>query len=117
MVRKSRLVFVALAALMVAAIVALPAFAAPLSGAIFTTDSACSGVDLNIYGNKDDVYLNGGPAHPGAAGLPDGDYYVKVTEPDGTLLGTSGDVKPVHVTNGEFDQCYQLSAILVKASD
>ena len=61
MVRKSRLVFVALAALMVAAIVALPAFAAPLSGAIFTTDSACSGVDLNIYGNKDDVYLNGGP--------------------------------------------------------
>jgi hypothetical protein len=102
---------------MVAAIVALPAFAAPLSGAIFTTDSACSGVDLNIYGNKDDVYLNGGPSHPGAAGLPDGDYYVKVTEPDGTLLGTSGDVKPVHVTNGQFDQCYQLSAILVKASD
>src|SRR5215207_10304516 len=119
MVRKSRLVFVALAALMVAAIVALPAFAAPLSGAIFTTDSACSGVDLNIYGNKDDVYLNGGPAHPGAAGLPDGDYYVKVTEPNGTLLGTSvgsANVTPVHVTGGQFDQCYKLSDILIKNS-
>ena len=37
----------------------------PLPGAIFTTDSTCSGVDLNIYANKGDVYLNGGPAHPG----------------------------------------------------
>src|SRR5215218_2162033 len=121
MVRKSKLVLVALAALVAAAIVALPAVAAdPISGAIFTTDSACSGVDLNIYGNKDEVYLNGGPAHPHAAGLPDGPYYVKVTEPDGTLLGTSvgsANETPVHVTNGEFDQCYQLSDILIKASD
>jgi|SRR5215208_1629121 hypothetical protein len=121
MVRKSKLVLVALAALVAAAIVALPAVAAdPISGAIFTTDSACSGVDLNIYGNKDEVYLNGGPAHPHAAGLPDGPYYVKVTQPDGTLLGTSvgsANETPVHVTNGGFDQCYQLSNILIKASD
>ena len=92
------------------------ALSAPLPGAIFTTDSICSGVDLNIYGSKDDVYLNGGPAHPGAAGLPDGYYYVKVTAPDGTLLGISAGT-PVHVTSGEFDQCYQLSAIVAKASD
>ena len=45
--------------------------APPLPGAIFTTDSTCSGVDLNIYASKDLVYLNGGPAHPGAASLPD----------------------------------------------
>ena len=99
---------------------AVIAFAQPLSGAIFTTDSTCSGVDLNIYGSKDDVYLNGGPTHPGAAGLPDGDYYVQVTEPNGTPLGTSvgsSNEKPVHVANGEFDQCYQLSAILIKHSD
>lgn len=99
----------------------LPILAAPpLPGAIFTTDDTCTGVNLNIYDNKDDVYLDGGPAHPGAAGLPDGYYYVQVTEPNGTLLGTSvgsGNETPVHVTNGEFDQCYQLSAILIKASD
>jgi hypothetical protein len=39
-----------------------------------------------------DVYLNGGPgAHgkPGSAGLPDGDYYFQVTDPNGqTLLST-----------------------------
>ena len=90
--------------------------APPLPGAIFTTDSTCNGVDLNIYGSKDDVYINGGPSHPGAAGLTDGYYCVQVTEPGGTLLGTSAP-NAVHVTNGEFDQCYQLSAILTKASD
>jgi hypothetical protein len=98
-----------------------PALAAPpLPGAIFTTDSSCSGVDLNIYGSKDAVYLDGGPAHAGAAGLPDGYYYVQVTEPDGTVLGTSvgsANATPVYVTGGEFYQCYQLSSILIKASD
>lgn len=94
--------------------------APPLPGAIFTTDSTCSGVDLNIYADKEDVYLNGGPSYPGAAGLPDDSYYVKVTAPDGTLLGTSvgsGNDTPVHVTDGEFDACYQLWAILIKASN
>jgi len=121
--RKTRLLLVGLFALVT--VFALPALAAPLSGAIFTSTLGpdnvhCSGVDLNIYGDKAEVYLNGGPAHPGAAGLPDGDYYVQVTEPDGTLLGTSvgsASETPVHVTNGEFDQCYQLSDILIKASD
>ena len=53
---------------------ALPQDAPPLPGAIFTTDSTCTGVDLNIYATKEDVYIDGGPAHPGAAGLPDGSY-------------------------------------------
>ena len=94
--------------------------APPVSGAIFTTDAQCSGVNVNIYGSKDDVYLNGGPAHPGAAGLPDGAYYVQVTVPNGAQLGTSVgalDSTPVHVINGTFAGCYQLSAILVKTSD
>jgi hypothetical protein len=92
----------------------------PISGAIFTTDVACTGTDLNIYSNKSDVYIDGGPAHPGAAGLPDGEYYVQVTSPSGTLLGTSigaADETPVTVSGGEFAVCYQLSAILIKASD
>ena len=91
--------------------------APPLTGAIFTTSSSCNGVDLNIYKCKEDVYVNGGPAHPNAAGLPDGFYFVRVTEPNGTLLGTSVPNTPVHVTAGAFDQCYQLSAIVTKASD
>jgi hypothetical protein len=94
--------------------------AAPNTGAIFTTDVSCNGTNVNIFTTKEDVFLDGGPAHEGAAGLPDGDYYVQVTEPGGTVLGTSvgsGNPTPAHVTGGEFDVCYQLSAILIKASD
>jgi hypothetical protein len=92
----------------------------PISRAIFTTDRTCMSVIPNIYDTQADVYISGGPPHPGAAGLPDGSYYVQVTQPDGTLLGTSVGTAaptPVHVTNGEFDSCYQLAAILVRASD
>ena len=116
----SRITFIALAAFALLTLAATSAFMAPLPGAIFTTDSACTGTDLNIYAAKTDVYIDGGPAHPGAAGLPDGFYYVQVTAPGGGQLGTSvgsGNDTPVHVTNGEFDQCYQLSAILIKTSD
>jgi len=94
---------------------------APLAGAIFTTDVNCNGTDLNIYASKTDVYIDGGPAHPGAAGLPPGEYYVQVTEPNGDLLGTSigtTDETPVVVNaNGEFAQCYQLMDIVRTASN
>lgn len=103
-------------ALIVALLAPLIAVAGPpVSGAIFTTDAACAGVNLNIYGDKADVYLDGGPTHPGAAGLPDGVYYVQVTEPDGTVLGVSNGAA-VTVSGGNFAQCYQLSAILLTAS-
>ena len=94
--------------------------AASFSGAVYTTDSTCSGTDLNIYADQESVYLNGGPTHAGSAGLPDGEYYVKVTTPEGILLGTSvgsTDETPVEVVDGDFVSCYQLSAILQKASD
>jgi len=88
----------------------------PLPGAIFTTDSTCTAVNQNIFDDKDDVYIDGGPSHPGAAGLPDGDYCVQVTDPSGqTVLGKS-DPGAVTVVDGEFVQCYQLSAILKSAS-
>ena len=93
---------------------------ANLTGAVFTTDGTCGGTDLNIYDTKDDVYANGGPQNGNAAGLPDGAYYVQVTSPEGVLLGTSvgsADPKPVHVTGGVFNACYQLSAILIRASN
>src|SRR6266481_4508872 len=88
----------------------------PLPGAIFTTDSTCTEVNQNIFDNKEDVYVDGGPAHPGAAGLPDGSYCVQVTDPSGaTVLGKS-DPGAVTVVDGEFIQCYQLTSILKTGS-
>ena len=66
------------------------------------------------------MFPDGGPAHTGAAGLPDGSYYVQVTEPDGALLGTSvgaANETPVSVVGGEFTSCLMLSNIVIKASD
>jgi hypothetical protein len=116
---RARAVILALALVASLSPVASASAAPPLPGAIFTTDGTCSGVDLNIYGSKEAVYLNGGPAHPGAATLPAGSYYVQVTTPAGALLGTSvgtGDEKPL-VSDGSVVNCIQLSAVLKKASD
>lgn len=86
----------ALLVALAAAALLLPAAAAsaapPLSGAIFTTDASGVPVNLNIYEQKEDVYLNGGPginAPDDAAGLPAGTYSYQVTDPSGkTLLST-----------------------------
>mgnify|MGYP003288354868 CR=1 FL=1 len=121
--RKSRirLVFITISTVLVGAIITSVAFTAQLTGAIFTTDVNCNGTDLNIYASKNDVYLDGGPHHTGAAGLPQGEYYVQVTEPDGTLLGTSlgtNDETPVVVNAaGEFVICYKLIDIVRTASN
>lgn len=101
---------------------AVPAVSSgPLVGAIFTTANACGGVNINIFTDKGLVYLNGGPAHPGAAGLPDGYYAVRVTDPSGAmLLGTSvgsANDAPAQVVNGEFVACYRLSDILIRGSN
>jgi hypothetical protein len=88
-------VLVALAALVVAAILVLPAMAAPVTGAIFTTTNGGTTVNGNIYESKDAVYLNGGPqpnAPCTAAGLPDGDYYFQVTDPSGATLLSTDDI-------------------------
>jgi hypothetical protein len=97
-------------------IVSAGAALAASSGAVFTSDASCDGTNENLYASKDDVYLNGGPAQPGAAGLDDGAYFVQVTVPNGDLLGYSLTAA-VNVTGGSFDQCYHLVDILVKASD
>jgi len=90
----------------------------PLPGAVFTTDLNCAAVNGNIYVDKGDVYLNGGPSRPGAAGLlPNTSYYVQVTNPSGTqLLGSSlfmPNQTPI-TTNalGNFTACVQLQAIV-----
>lgn len=77
------------------------------TGAIWTTDSSCSVVDGNIFNNKSDVFLNGGPQNNNSSGLEDGEYYIKVTTPDGDPLGESSPVT-VSVINGQFDHCIDL---------
>lgn len=94
MLRKLSLV-TAVAAVSLLTMPALPATAAPLSGAIFTTDSSGVPVNLNIYPTKEAVYLNGGPginAPDGAAGLPADTYSFQVTDPSGRTLLSSDAV-------------------------
>jgi len=71
------------------AVTATPLFAGPLPGAIFTTVQDGSRVNANLYADKRDVYLDGGPgpnAPASAAALPEGDYYFQVTDPSGKKL-------------------------------
>src|SRR4051794_39168906 len=69
------------------------AAAASQSGAIFTTIADGTIVNANTqYTSKCAVYLDGGPgpnAPAKAAGLPAGEYFFQVTDPNGgTLLST-----------------------------
>src|ERR1700704_1537710 len=79
--------------------------AAGVSGAIFTTTMNGSAVNANQYESKCAVYLDGGPgphAPAKAAGLPDGDYYFQVTDPNGGQLLSTDPVsnRRFHVTGG-----------------
>ena len=96
-----------------------------MPGAIWTSNSGGSTVDQNSYANKTDVYLQGGPNSPKSQGLPNGNYYIKVTEPNGTLLGTnSSAILPgvtgaqlLVVSGGKFIQAYQIWAYVFKKSN
>jgi len=101
----------------------------PITGAIHTSlrngAGTCYVVNGNVqYADRESVYLNGGPqnASPHASLLTNGWYYVQVTEPDGTVLGTSvtsatqdSSELVVQVTNGRIN-CVQLWS-LVKHQD
>ena len=114
------IVAVALLAVVLGVFGGSTASAQPITGAVWTTNAACVEVNDNVnYESKLDVYLNGGPVG-GGGGLPDGEYYVRVLAPNGTLLGTSigsSDETPAVVVGGSFVTCYQLWNILIKASD
>src|SRR3954463_7991674 len=75
--------------LAVTTLIGVPLYAHAPSGAIFTTLSDGSEVNLNIFPSKEDVYLDGGPG-PGApqeaAGLDDGVYVFQITDPSGKVL-------------------------------
>ena len=89
-------------------------YAGPLSGAIFTTLEDGTRVNANIYEQKEDVYLDGGPgpnAPATAAGLPDGNYYFQVTDPSGKTLLSQDPVKcrEIRVEGGVIVEVIQAS--------
>ncbi|MEA3408028.1 MAG: HYR domain-containing protein [Chloroflexota bacterium] len=83
------------------------------AGAIWTTDSSCTVVNKNHYDYKDEVHLNGGGGGTGSA-LPDGLYYVRVTNSSGNvLLGeTPSEDYRIEVSDGYMggapDACYKV---------
>jgi hypothetical protein len=137
---KRNLGLTVLLAPLVASLLCQTPAAAAVSGAIFTTDVNGSIVNANVqYASKCDVYLDGGPgnhAPAGAAGLPTGDYYFQVTDPNGqTLLSTdvvanrrlhvsssgvidayTGTVGPPHPTGIDQDHP-ELGAITVRLAN
>lgn len=87
------------------------AVAAQFFGAIFTSTAGGGTVNGNVYENKEDVYLNGGPQNANSQGLPDGDYYFQVTDPSGaTLLSTDPAVcRQATVVGGKMAGAAQAS--------
>jgi hypothetical protein len=117
--KRMPLLFLALGLAALMLVFGIRSATAQVTGAIFTTDATCTGVDLNHYATKDDVYIDGGPAKIGATGLPEGGYYVagtgyyvQVTEPNGKVLGRSKDPAVVVDNFGELVGCYRLSDIV-----
>lgn len=98
-----------------------PAVAQQVSGAIWTTDVTGTIVNDNHYATKPDVYLNGGPKG-GGGGLPNGDYYIQVTNPNGgVVLGWSWNSpdpssatiwRQVRVEGGVFRRVLQNGVII-----
>lgn len=85
-------------------------------GAVFTTSADCSDNTITLFDDAIDVNINGGPMLSAPKGLPDGDYHVQVTAPDGTILGSSGNKPPVTVTDGRFKQCLTLVDVVNEES-
>jgi len=91
-------------------------FTDQMQGAIYTTDNNCTVVNGNLFPAKTDVYLDGGPKG-GGQGLPPGNYFVQVTNPNGNVvLGKSLDPVVTVNINGEIVGCLQLSSIVLSAS-
>ncbi len=104
-------------------------FTSELDASVFGTDYStypamtapanCTAVNANLYEDKRAVYLGGGPGNGQNNNLPDGDYFVKVTEPSSgtgeTDLGTSVGTptpQPAVVVGGLFQYCYQVWSLV-----
>src|SRR5258706_11341653 len=69
------------------------ASAGTITGAIYTSLGDGTIVNKNLYAQKPDVFLNGGPQNFSAAGLPNGEYYYQTTDPSGAKLLSSDNVE------------------------
>lgn len=110
-----RLALVLVSAFFVAVLIPVPLYSQHAPGAIFTTVPDGSEVNYNIYAQKSDVYLDGGPgpgAPQSAAGLADGDYVFMVTDPSGkTLLSTDPvGCRQFRIVSGIITQVLPFSA-------
>ena len=79
--------------------------AAAVNGAIYTSVADGTTVNANIYDEKEEVFLSGGPQNHQSAGLsPDGAYYFQVTDPSGAVLLSTDDIscRVVQVTGGRI---------------
>jgi len=79
----------------------VPQKALAISGAVFTSNSDGTGIDLNIYDSKGAVYLTGGPCQ-GGSHLEDGTYYYQVTSPNGALLSSDAIGERFITVDGGF---------------
>ncbi len=78
-----------------------PATATPIFGSIATVASGNPAPPQQIFGNKGDVFLAGGPVTSPCQFpeyLPDGTYYFQVTDPSGTQLLSTDPVSERKVT-------------------
>ena len=95
--------------------IAVPVFASSMTGAIWSTNSLGNKITNDLFAAKADVYLKGGPANSSSTGLPAGNYYVRVTTSDGTILGKTLTASVNVGTTGRFGPV-QLWSILYRAS-
>lgn len=125
MKKRSRMLWLSAIAIVISLVISgMPATSSvegPVSGALFTTDKDGLLVNGNIYSSKSDVYISGGPgpnAPPGAAGLPDGEYYFQVTDPSGKRLLSTDDISERHFrVHGGIIVEYLGSVLLKKNGD
>ena len=77
------------------------------SARVDASDSACNATNINLFADKDDVYIFG-------SDLASGNYYVEVTTPGGTSLGNSG-INTIAVVGNGLLGCTQLTSIVTFA--
>ena len=101
----------------------LPAASANVAGAAFPTDDPAvtnpclngpshttPSVNCNIYGSKDDVWINGGPSG-GQNHLSDGSYFFAVLDPGGQPDPNDGSAKNLSSPNDAYtDRTFSVSA-------
>ena len=96
-----------IAAMALPAVVAMFGTASAFAGAIFTTDLNCEKVNGNIYADKADVYLNGGPDGKGSALEANTEYCVRVSAPGGIPDLNAQECRVTTDENGHFS-CFNL---------